>query len=131
MSFRRTAFWRIWFNSMLGKLGKWLKVGAKVGLRAAPDVLAVVYPPAAGLVDMLVGQIVQAEADHGPGKGPEKKAQVMGSVRMGMLMATPLIERMSGREIDDEAFAEGAEKLLEGLVLVMNAMGQLPKKEKL
>lgn len=116
---------------MLGKLGKWLKVGAKVGLRAAPDVLAVVYPPAAGLVELLTGQIVQAEADHGPGKGPEKKAQVMGSVRMGMLLATPLIEKMGGREIDDDAFAEGAEKLLEGLVLVMNSMGQLPKKEKL
>ena len=113
---------------MLGKLGKWLKVGAKIGLRAAPEVLSVVYPPASGLVDFLQSQIVQAEADLGPGKGAEKKAQVMGAAQMVMPFMVPMMERMSGAEIDDEQFIEGAAQIMEGLVLVMNSMKQLPKK---
>ena len=113
---------------MLGKLGKWLKVGAKIGLRAAPEVLSVVYPPASGLVDFLQSQIIQAEADLGPGKGAEKKAQVMGAAQMVMPFMVPMMEKMSGAEIDDEQFIEGAGQIMEGLVLVMNSMKQLPKK---
>lgn len=108
-------------------MAKWLKVGAKVGLKAAPEVLSVVYPPAAGIVDFLQTQIIQAESDHGAKKGSEKKAQVMKNAHMLMPALLPMLERMAGVDIDDELFMESVSKLIDGLVGVANSMQQLPK----
>lgn len=106
---------------------RWFKVGAKVAATAAPDVLSVVYPPIGTLAQNLMALIIQAEADNGPGNGAKKKTQVLEGVRLILPWVLPMIERSTGRDIDDDLFIESADKLIDGMVGLMNSMGQLPK----
>lgn len=106
---------------------RWFKVGAKVAAKAAPEVLSLVNPPLGTLAQNLTALIIQAEADNGPGNGAKKKQQVLEGLMAVLPWVLPMIERMTNRDIDDDLFIESADKLVDGMVGLMNSMGQLPK----
>lgn len=110
------------------RLFRWFKTGAKVAAMAAPDVLSIVSPPLGTLAQNISALVIQAEADHGAGNGGKKKEQVLEGVKLVLPWVLPMIERSTNKDIDDDLFIESVDKMIDGIVGLMNSMNALPKK---
>ena len=85
------------------------------------------FNPAAGALAQMVSRaVIAAEAQHGPGNGPDKKQTALRYMGVGAPLAMILLEAL-GKQVDEQAFSEGMAELTDGMVKVMNAAGVLPK----
>lgn len=108
---------------------KVLKKVLRIGLQTAPVIVAAYNPPLGALISTVLSSVVYVEADQGAGNGPRKKELAM----MGVQAAMPAIMAMlheAGKNVKNPMlFASGTEKIMEGVVDIMNATGQVYKSD--
>lgn len=112
---------------------RWLSLLKRIGIIAGQtisDMARMASPTLFGLSDMLIRQILSAEAAFGGGRGEEKHKFVLGAVEAAAPLVLKLAEVTAGRDLADDAlFASGVNKLISGYVEIMNAFGILPHGE--
>lgn len=109
------SFWK--------KLAGGLKKGAAIALPIA----GVVNPALAPAIGVVTNAILTAEKTKM--SGAEKAVFAQGIVADASPAILAFIEQATGSEIlNEKLFGEGMKKIQEGMVDVMNATGQLPKK---
>jgi hypothetical protein len=107
---------------ILGKIGK-------IGIRAAPAVAEIAFPHLSGIIELVFTATAQAESNLGPGRGREKREQAMQSGALVVQMLAPILERSTGRDVDDEKLLEIYGKACDLVVEFHNAIGTFPKKD--
>jgi len=106
---------------------KKLSGGLKRGAAIALPIAGVVNPALAPVIGVVTNAILTAEKTKMA--GPEKAVFAQGIVADASPSIIAFIEQMSGADlVDEKLFGEGMKKIQEGVVDIMNATGQLPKK---
>lgn len=88
--------------------------------------------PALGpVIVMLLNAILTAEARRGPGHGDEKKEDVLTTASSATPLIVQSVSSSTGQPLmDEDLLREGIDKIVDGLVDVLNAFGVLPKGNK-
>lgn len=110
-------------------MSKFTSILGKIGLAAAksiPEVVATVYPPLGGLTGIISGLVLRAQADHGPGNNETKKEQVISELTMFVPFILPFLEQISGKDLDDAAFAKLMSDLVDINVQWHKLIGSIP-----
>ncbi len=103
------------------------KIGMIAG-KAAPDILTAINPAMGALLQTLLNAVVQAESQSGPGNGPRKKQEVLSALQVAAPLLLKVVEGATGKDLaDDEKFASGIDKMVDGLVDLLNAFRVFPK----
>lgn len=101
--------------------------GLKKGASIALPIAGVVNPALGPAIGVVTNAILTAEKTRM--SGAEKAVFAQGIVADASPAILAFIEQASGAEIiNEKLFGQGMKKLQEGMVDVMNATGQLPKK---
>lgn len=109
-----------------------LKVVGLIAGKTVPEALTIASPIAGSIISTLLKSIFVAEAKFGPKKGDEKKSYVLETVEIAAPMMLQTVEAATGKDIaDDELFAQGLSKMIDGLVDLMNSFGVFPQTKNL
>lgn len=111
-----------WFVSLI-------KTVFSIGKESVPAILNYVLPGIGPLVNTVVSAILTAEGKFGSGTGDQKFEYVQEAVTVASPAIIQALETGLNRELADEnLFAAGLNKTIQGLVDVLNAFRILPKK---
>lgn len=101
--------------------------GLQIAGRAAPLVAQIAFPGVAGIVEVVSGSILKAEAQLGAGTGLQKKEMVILALTAWAREALPPIATKFGRTIAPGELDQPIDDLVEALVRILKILGALPK----
>jgi hypothetical protein len=109
---------------------KWsdvFKTVGKIAEQEAPAIITAINPIAGAIAQAVSTAVISAQAKHGVGNGDAKKQTAMQSLSVAAPLAMLLLEA-AGKKVDEQRFAEGVSKFMDGLVEILSAADILPSK---
>ena len=104
------------------------KLGSIAG-RTAPDLISLVNPVLGAWIGTFLQSVTLTEAKLGPGNGEAKKLEAINAVQVAMPLLLTLMKNTTDRElVNPEKLTSAVEKLIDGVVELLNAFGLFPKK---
>lgn len=110
-------------------MNKFANFFTKVGVEAledVPPIIGEVYPPLSGLMGVISSLVLKSQVVNGPGNNDVKKSQVTEEFAMFQPFIIPLIERITGRDLDDEAIGKLISDAIDINVQWHKIMGNIP-----
>lgn len=107
------------FTSILGFIGK-------EALKDLPAVIGTVYPPLNGLTGLISTLTLKTQMEMGPGNNEAKKTKVTDEVSLFQPFIVPLIEQITGRNLDDDAFTKLISDIIDISVQWHKLVGSIP-----
>jgi len=108
-----------------------INIMKKIGLVAgqtAVQILNLTDPPLGAILTTVLNGVLIAETKFGPGNGDQKKQDVTSAIQVALPLILTFIKSSTGKDIADEALlSSGIDKLIDGVVDVLNAFRILPK----
>jgi hypothetical protein len=110
------------FFGLLKKLGQ-------IAGQSAPDLIQLVNPAIGTWVSTILNSVLLTEARLGPGNGDAKKAEAMAAIQVALPVLLSVFKATTGRDLaDGEKLTSAIDKLIDGVVELLNAFRILPKK---
>jgi hypothetical protein len=106
------------FKKLGGAIGKVALKTLKTGVDAAPAAIAGGGIPGAiiGIVGSVLSSVVNAEDNYPATASEAKRLEVERTFETIGQICVPLIEAMTGRDVDDARVSSGLAKIMEGLI---------------
>jgi hypothetical protein len=89
------------------------------------------FPAFAPLINVLINHILLAQNQFGTGKGDEKRQSVLQNALASAPVYIASFEAALGKElVDENKFASGLGKVIDGIVEILNSFEALPSQSK-